>query len=62
MADLKKLFGTPVRTKPDSFEVALGVVCLEWIALIGLDNVIEGLDEFVSALEIRRDLEFNQKK
>lgn len=53
---IKKLLGD-VKTKPNSFEAALGLLCMEWITIAGLDNVIEGLDVFVQALETRRDVE-----
>lgn len=42
---------------PTSFEAELGLLCHKWIMLKGLDDVLDGLDHEVQALEGRRDLE-----
>lgn len=56
---IKKLLGD-VQTKPTSFEAALGLLTMEWIILVGLDVVIEGMDAMTHALNLRQDVEFNR--
>lgn len=54
--DLENLFAA-AHIDPNSFETKLALLCRDGIILIGLDNVIEGLDHMIEALEGRRDLE-----
>lgn len=41
----------------NSFEAQLGLLVHKWIILVGLDVVIQSLDDEIQALELRRDLE-----
>lgn len=42
---------------PNSFEAELGLLVHKWLLVVGVDNVVEGLDHEVQALEGRRDLQ-----
>ena len=43
------------RINPNSFEAELGLLVHKWLHMMGVDEIIEGLDTEVQALEGRRD-------
>ena len=45
------------RVNPNSFEAELGLLVHKWLHLMNVDEIIEGLDHEVTALEGRRDLQ-----
>jgi len=62
---LTEIFGLDPLKQPhtatDDFEIALMQFLHPWIAIVSLDNVIEGLDQAVETLETRRDIEIEDK-
>lgn len=41
---------------PNSFEAELGLLCHKWTVILGLDNVIDGLDHQIEAANAQQDL------
>lgn len=47
-----------IQKQASAFEDALGLFLHKWLLVTSLDEVIEGLDTYVAAMELRRDVQF----